>query len=410
LNRTPHIVILTGNHICHNPRAFKEAAALTAEGYRLTWLGGWFDRSKAERDCRLLEGTQWNFIPVTEWPSSTVTRHWQRIRRKLAIEAYQRLGFESPLQLGYCVPELLKHALAQSADLYIAHSEPALWVAAQLSKSGHRTAVDMEDWFSEDLLPAGRRGRPVRLLKALEKTLLNNSAYTTCPSHSMSNALAKEYGCEPPAVIYNVFPWKDRNCLDGEVKDRRNLSIPSIHWFSQTIGPGRGLEDLLAALPFIGSDLEIHLRGETNTESREWLEKSIPAKWKTRIFIHQLVHNDELLSRITEHDIGLALDPRNPLNREVTVTNKILQYLLGGLTVIASNTAGHAEVAEQARGAVTLYQSGNAEDLACCLDTLIADKKAREQTRRAALEAAQQTFCWEQFSKHLTNIVRRIEL
>jgi glycosyltransferase involved in cell wall biosynthesis len=122
------------------------------------------------------------------------------------------------------------------------------------------------------------------------------------------------------------------------------------------------------------------------------------------------VHNDELLSRITEHDIGLALDPRNPLNREVTVTNKILQYLLGGLTVIASNTAGHTEVAEQARGAVTLYQSGNAEDLACCLDTLIADKKARVQTRRAALEAAQQTFCWEQFSKHLANIVRRIEL
>jgi len=405
LNRTSHIVILTGNHVCHNPRAFKEAESLTAEGYRVTWLGGWFDRSKIERDCRLLQGTQWNFIPVTEWPSSTVTRHWQRLRRKLAIEAHQRLGFESSLQLGYCVPELLKQALAQSADLYIAHSEPALWVATQLSNAGHRVAVDMEDWFSEDLLPDRRRGRPVQLLKALEKTLLNNSAYATCTSHSMSKALAKAYACEPPVVIYNAFPWTERERLDGQTKDRRNRSSSSIHWFSQTIGTGRGLEDLFAALRYLNAATEVHLRGQASPATLAWINSIVPADWRERVFVHPLVHNDELLSRIAEHDIGVALEPTEPPNKNLTVSNKILQYLLGGVAVVGSDTAGHRELAALAPDATLLYQSGNPYALATQLNVLLRDCEVLRKAKSAALVAAERSFCWERASESLVESV-----
>ena len=38
--------------------------------------------------------------------------------------------------------------------------------------------VDMEDWFSEDLLPEARRTRPIRLLKQLEKNLLCHGVHS----------------------------------------------------------------------------------------------------------------------------------------------------------------------------------------------------------------------------------------
>ena len=75
------------------------------------------------------------------------------------MEKFRRFGREGDAQLSYCTRELLTAAQQLAADLYIAHSEPGLWVAAQLARMGRRIGVDMEDWFSEDLLPEARRDR-----------------------------------------------------------------------------------------------------------------------------------------------------------------------------------------------------------------------------------------------------------
>src|SRR5439155_12598676 len=138
---------------------------------------------------------------------------------------------ETRFALGPLTRSLSRAAFATPADLYLAHSESALAVASDLLRSGKRVGVDMEDWYSEDLLPEDRRHRPHRLLRDLERDLLRRGAYAACPSHSMSEALTHEYGCIPPVVIYNAFPWSDRKALDGLSKDRRNRDRPSVHWF-----------------------------------------------------------------------------------------------------------------------------------------------------------------------------------
>jgi len=64
------------------------------------------------------------------------------------------------------------------------------------------------------------------------------------------------------------------------------------------------------------------------------------------------VDGDDLLSRIAEHDIGFAGEMPHCRSRDLTVTNKILQYLLAGLAVVASGTAG------QRRGNEILREQG----------------------------------------------------
>lgn len=405
------IVILNGNHLCHNPRVVKEADCLAAAGYDVEVLGAWLIEDLVDRDRELMGRQRFRYTPVVRLNAHgsglTLDGTILRGRRWTALKAKRWLGLELPAMLGYGVGNLLQVARSRDANLYIAHSEAALWVVNELAREGRKVGVDMEDWFSRDLPPDAQRNRPVGLLQALEANVLAASVHRTCTSQAMSAALAAAYGCPEPLVIYNAFPWSDRVRLDGLCKDRRNPDVPSIHWFSQSIGPGRGLEDLFAALKFLEVDAEVHLRGTLWDGYRGWLERSLPAARRSRVFFHPLVSNDELPSRIAEHDIGVSLDPDAPESRNVTVTNKILQYMQAGLAVVATSTLGQREIASQAPAAVRLCRPGDPAGLADCLKQLLTGPSVLAEAKRASLAAARDLFCWEKFAPRMVASVER---
>ena len=405
------LCILSANHLCHNPRVIKEATTLAHAGFDVEVLGAWFDPVLKLRDQELAGRLGIRFAPVidlTEQNSGTRLRRFGcRVRKRLAEDAFRYARWENRWQLGYAVAALGREARRSDADLFIAHSEAALAVAGDLLHAGRRIGVDMEDWFSEDLLPEARRQRPLRLLRSLEQAVLRGAAHRSCPSRAMSDALAKEFSCGPPTVIYNTFEWSERRLLDGELKDRENRRVPSVHWYSQTLGEGRGLGDLFAALPHVKHEAEIHLRGSPARGFGDWLASRVPDSWRKRVFIHGLVPNGELLSRIAEHDIGFAGEMKYCRSRDLTVTNKILHYLLAGLAVVASDTAGQREVADQTMGAVHLYPSGDSRALAKQLNALLDSPDELGAARAAALETANQRFCWEQMAPRLVENVER---
>jgi glycosyltransferase involved in cell wall biosynthesis len=387
--------MISGNSLCHNPRVMKAATTLARNGYDVHVLGAWLEADLKARDQAMLEQAPFRFEPVFDATLPGAAHTLRRAQRKAVNTMYRLTGWQSRDQLGYGIARLLARARALAADLYIAHSEPGLYVAWRLMQDGRRAGVDMEDWYSQDLLAGARAQRPLDLLRRLESALLVKGAYAACPSRAMSEAMAAAYGGKPPAVIYNAFPAAERAAIDGARKDRRNTAVPSIYWFSQTLGPGRGLEDLIAALPLLDRDVEIHLRGRVAPGMNEWIGSQMPDRWRGRVFLHPLVPNKELLSRLAEHDIGFAGEQNDCRSRDLTVTNKILHYLLGGLAVVASGTAGQREVAMQASGAVTLYEPGNPAALAQALRTLIDSPDGVARAKAASLQAAQRTFCWE---------------
>ena len=135
------------------------------------------------------------------------------------------------------------------ADLTIGHQEVGAWVACALMDEGRAVGADIEDWYSEDLLPEARVGRPVELLRRCEAQLVRRGSHVTTTSEALAQALAEAYG-GPDAHSRSItpFPWADRADLDDAARDRQDRSLPSLHWVSQTIGPGRGLDTLCEAL------------------------------------------------------------------------------------------------------------------------------------------------------------------
>ena len=140
-----------------------------------------------------------------------------------------------------------------------------------------------------------------------------------------------------PAVVYNAFPWADRVAIDGKIEDRRDLSVPSINRYSQTLGKAR-VARLFDALSCVQHEAEIHLRGKPTNGFTSWISERFRSV-ATPVFMHELVSNDDAFShRRARHRVRRRAEllPK----RDLTVSNKILHYLLGGLAVIASDTAG----------------------------------------------------------------------
>jgi glycosyltransferase involved in cell wall biosynthesis len=285
----------------------------------------------------------------------------------------------------------------------------ATWVGCKLIKEGCMVAFDMEDWYSNDLLPEDQQSRPLKLLRSIERFALANGVFTFTTSDAMARHMTQYYDVPRPLILYNVFPASERAKIDKKVKDRQDVSKISLIWFSQTIGPGRGLEYLIEALRLVSTPIELHLRGNCHPEYRKLLQINLPKEVGHTLYIHELVPNEEILSRLCEHDIGLALEPKTPLNKDLTISNKIFHYLLAGIPVIASDTLGQMEVAEKAPEAVFIFKNTAIEELACKINLLVGNRALLVEAKGKALEAASNIFCWEKQEAIIIEAVKKID-
>ena len=399
------IVIVSGIQIINNPRVVKEATLLSKAGYDVEVIGAIFDSNSKKRINKIVENQDWLHIPVVDMsmenPFTKLDFMIARIKLRFSYFLKEKLNIEIYTQLGYYVNRIYGIAKKRKADLYIVHLEQALWVGQKLIRDGYKVAIDFEDWYSEDGLPADRAKKPEKLMKTYESYLLKNAIYSSTTSKSLSQALCSYYSCPAPTVIYNSFPTKERNKIDEKVLDRKNTSIPSIVWFSQTIGPGRGLEQLIDAINDINIPFELHIRGDDIRGFGKKLLSKASKDTVAKIFLHPQVSEEELLSRISEHDIGYCGDLGDCKSRDFTITNKMMEYLRAGIAVLASDTAGHKEIKNLVRNSIRIFTQHSKESLINELMSLLSDKEFLEKIKNESKAGIVKELSWEYSSQIL---------
>lgn len=385
------ILILTASHLCRNPRVVKEAATLGAAGYEVTVLTVSVQPRFEQMDLELMRGQPFKRVTLDYTTSRTrLTNFALRGSTWAARWLVRWLGIETAHALGPALA-LLRAALRFPADLTILHTEIPVWAAQSLVRRGRRIAVDVEDWYSEDLLYRDRLARPLKLLRGAEAFALRHAAYSSVPSQCMADAIAREFKCPAPIVLHNSFPLQPTSRLDRPDGDES----PRFIWFSQTVGPGRGLELFLAAWAKTVHRSQVYLLGDERAGYRDHLLQLVPADRRNRIHFLPVVTPAELPERLTEFDIGLALEARWPFNRDLAITNKIFQYLNAGLAVVATDTTGQTEVLREAPEAGLVVRATETTHLVGRLDAMISDRHGLRRMQAAARAAAKKRFTWE---------------
>ena len=178
----------------------------------------------------------------------------------------------------------------------------------------------------------------------------------------------------------------------------------SFYWFSQTIGPGRGLETLAKALSRLQGNWELHLRGELRSYG-VWFDMTFPAVIRDRIRCLGMVTNADLAAHSASHDVGLALEEPFCLNKDLTASNKIFEYLRCGLAVIATATQGQMEVMNRCPEAGWVIPPADEEALAAVMQRCLDERENLDRTKLAASQAASGTWAWESFEGSLGRLL-----
>jgi glycosyltransferase involved in cell wall biosynthesis len=391
------ILLITAGHLSSCPRLLKEAELLYKNGaeIHIVYLNSLFFLEAVD-DAIRIKHTNWNFYPIY-WKGSK-----SNIFRVLISKLLFKLDRFFTLNSDYIQSTskvLIDATLNIKADLYIAH-HPSLLPA--VAKAAHKYKAKFI-YDIEDAFPFVDQGsflsNPNKDIVNIEKKYIKEAVLLSTASPLYANLYKGLYELTvEPINLLNVFNVKQNEPI--EFKDRKDLSKTSLYWFSQTVGLNRGLQDVFNAINELDSSkYELHIRGNCKEDVKHYLLSLITnTQHLKNIYFHELISNDELEIRNAEHDIGLALEAPNSLNRDLCISNKILDYISKGLMVVATNTKGHSYILSELNANSYLYKPGNVQKLKSILSVLINNNEEISILKSKSLKLARDKYNWDTHS------------
>ncbi len=400
------VTIITPGALGSNPRVVKEAEALARRGHKVQVQSTRSLDVVDRRDTAVLEQASFSSMRI----DLRKLRSW-RLRRILQIGA--RYGFGAcklkalaPWALSPVAP-LLKDALWQSspADLYIAHYIEALPAAAALAaRHGAAYAFDAEDFHVGEQVD----GPCVELLRqvqrAIERRYLPGALYVTAASPLIAQAYVDTYAIALPTVILNVFARANAPFAPtaaGSVQPG-----PSLYWFSQTIGFGRGLKTAIRAIAEAKSAPHLYLRGTPAAGFADELKAvAVECGVSKRLHFLEPALPDDLERLAAGFDLGYAGEEGVETNRQYALGNKIFSYLLGGVPSLASATMAHLQLSPELGEAMAIFPIGDVRALAALIDSYLLNPDHLAKARNDAWQLGQSRFNWEHEAERLVALI-----
>ena len=404
------VCIISPSQLGMNPRAVKEAQALSQAGHDVTVIATRLAQHVEAGDQDILRGAGWRTIRLDfSVPSK---RRFPRLRQMVGRFLFALTGSLWAAKLGnhFSTPELTTEALKVPADLYIAHYVAALPAAAMAAAvHGAPYAFDAEDFHIGELPEEPRFDIDRRMIGVIEGRYLPKCAYVSADADGTANAYARVYGIPTPITVLNVFP------LSHAPASAPAASIatpgPSVYWFSQTIGTDRGLECLVRAVGRTKSRPHLYIRG-TPSRGYEEVLRLIAREAGVEDHIHLLPPDvaAEMERLASEYDIGFVGEPGQSESRRVALTNKIFTYLLAGIAVIASDIPAHLALVPVMGDSMHLFKAEDSQSLADVLDGLLLNPAALKAARKTAWRLGQEQFNWDVERQVLLTAVERAVL
>ena len=411
--RTParRICLITSGHIFSTPRLVKEAEALAEEGHEVSLVAGSFFAPGEPLDLAILERTGWpaTLVRADHGPQMWLNRlrqHWLRryrpSTRKLSLMRALRLNNPE-------LPRLVDAAIATGADFFHGHCLGGLAAAAQAAaRRGVPYGFDAEDFHAGETEVVEQDAFERAIVERITGAYLQGAALRTAASPLIAEEYRKTLGV-PMEVVLNVFPRRHAPAQLSPARRITRATPARCYWFSQTVGPGRGLEQMFEVLARMQTPTELQLRGFVSSAHAARLNELANRAGMTRPLVFLPPASPEEMVRLAaDAELGLSLEECRPRNRDLCLTNKIFVYLLAGLPQLLSRTTAQAALAPELGAAALLGDLTQPAETARQLDTFFSDPQRMESARHCAWELARKRFCWDVEKENLLRTLRTV--
>jgi hypothetical protein len=398
------VVLISSGQPSLNPRLVKEADALTEAGYQVLVLYAYWNDWGTKLDQEILPEKKWSAICIGGDPKQRRAEWYlSRLIHKTFKYILQKTGnynYFSDVAIARSSFFLIQEAKRHRADLYIAHNLgalPAAYKASELYKKP--CGFDAEDFHRQEVTD-DINSYNFKISSYIEDKYLPQVSYITASSPVIAEKYKLLYG-PPVTCILNVFPKTTSFSIT------ENKSHPlKLFWFSQTIGPNRGLEIIIEAMTLIPELVELHLLGNSaDGYGEHLLQLAMVAGIRSNcIHIYKPIKPEKIFEIAAQFDIGLAAEINACLNRNIALTNKLFTYIQSGLAIAASNTLSQNKFVEQYPGTGKIYST--AKELSMILTEYDRNRQLLFQTKKEAFKIGQTQLNWENESQKFLTVIK----
>lgn len=369
----PRLLLLTPDELTRDVRAVRAAGAAIERGYQVAGI------------CLRLSGSEPAPLEgvrvVRAGRSGRAHRLWggaPGARRRGGVAAAEVRGI---LRLGRLLVRTASLARAARrlgrADVVHANDLDTLPAGFLLARAWHaRLVYDAHELYSEFDAPVPRLTR--RLTLALEGALARRADAVVTVSDGVAAELVRRLRLRrTPFVVVNA-PRR------ADLTPRHADGGPLRAVYQGRLGPGRDLGDLLAAALADGVELSLRIP----LADVEALRATVAERGLSgRVRVLEPVEPADVLDALLEFEVGILFDRPQTRNGELSMPNKLFEYLMAGLAVVAPRLETIGPLLEQERVGLT-YPPGDPGALPATLERLVADRPLLDELRRRARELA----------------------
>lgn len=238
------------------------------------------------------------------------------------------------------------------------------------------------------------------ILRPIEARYMRTADAVTASSASIGRELQNRYGVAP-----TIF----RNCVPGPVSTpirdlRSELRLSDeqgIVLYQGRMSEGRGLETVIQSVRHWSCDCILLLVGYGPMKDLLQQEARLHSL-DSSIFFLDAVEPDLLPATTGAASIGLVPYEPTCLNHELSLPNKVFEYLSVGVPIVAANNAEVSRIIDEYKCG-RLYPAGDARALAAAVDNLLEGTNLAAAKKAAARFAHENS--WDQEKANLLDVV-----
>lgn len=237
-----------------------------------------------------------------------------------------------------------------------------------------------------------------RFLAKLERRYIYRADAQFTVSDLIADAYVQEYGVSRPTILYNCPNFEELGKVDHF---RQMFNIPpeqTLLIYQGALLPNRGVDLLIQYLDF-RKDPNLGLVIMGYGQEKEKLQEM--AAQVPNIYFPPPVKPTELLPYTASADIGAYFVQNTNRSHDLTVGNKLFEYMMAGLPVISSPLQGPEAILTEETGVILEDQS--LEALHRGVEKILAKGLAYY---REPLKVASRRYNWEAQEKPLLQVYR----